>query len=112
VRSGYREHIYDLTYRAVGACHRGGAVREHPHGAHPHRPAVLPGDGIPGWLFGVLYLVFEWYQGRRGGTGTHDAHIYGALFGVGNGDPDRTDRPFHYLQPDHAQMGGLLIAME
>ena len=39
--------------------------------------------GIPAYVFGPLYLLFEYYMDKRGGTNVgHDAHIGGALFGV------------------------------
>lgn len=41
---------------------------------------VLP---LPAVLAGVLFFVYEISMQRRGGTGVaHDAHIYGALYGV------------------------------
>ena len=39
--------------------------------------------GIPGFIFGFLYLAYSYYQGRRGGDNiNHDAHFYGAIYGV------------------------------
>ncbi|GAB3891687.1 rhomboid family intramembrane serine protease [Spirosoma agri] len=39
--------------------------------------------GIPGFIFGPLYLLYSYYESRRGmGAINHDAHIYGALFGI------------------------------
>ena len=39
--------------------------------------------GIPGFIFGALYLAYSYYEARRGGSNVnHDAHFYGALFGV------------------------------
>ncbi|GAB3559616.1 rhomboid family intramembrane serine protease [Spirosoma fluminis] len=39
--------------------------------------------GIPGFIFGGLYLAYSYYEARRGyGTINHDAHFYGALFGI------------------------------
>src|SRR5688572_24250574 len=41
--------------------------------------AALP---IPGFIFGALYILFSWYQGRKSNDNiNHDAHLYGALFG-------------------------------
>src|SRR6185436_15869201 len=81
---GYKKHIYDPNYRAVGAS---GAVASVLF-AHilmlPQEEVIMyfipiP---IPSYLFGILYLAFEWYQDRRGGDNVaHDAHFYGALFG-------------------------------
>ncbi|MBL4592549.1 MAG: rhomboid family intramembrane serine protease [Flavobacteriales bacterium] len=37
---------------------------------------------IPPLVFGVLYLLYEKYMQKKGGTNiAHDAHIWGALFG-------------------------------
>jgi len=37
---------------------------------------------IPPLVFGVLYLAYEKYMEKRGGTNVaHDAHIWGAVFG-------------------------------
>lgn len=41
---------------------------------------VIP---MPAWVAGILFFVFEAYMNKRGNTGiAHDAHLYGALFGV------------------------------
>jgi membrane associated rhomboid family serine protease len=38
---------------------------------------------IPGFILGVAYIYFSWYQGRKANDNiNHDAHLYGALFGV------------------------------
>ena len=38
---------------------------------------------IPGFLFGLLYLAYSWYESRRGGSYiNHSAHLWGALVGV------------------------------
>lgn len=54
---------------------------------------VIP---IPAILFGILYLVYEYYMDKRGrGNVAHDAHFWGALFGIIFVlilDPNTTDR--------------------
>jgi membrane associated rhomboid family serine protease len=38
---------------------------------------------IPAYIFGPIYLAFEFWADRKGNTGiAHDAHIGGAVFGV------------------------------
>lgn len=38
---------------------------------------------MPGFIFGSLYIVFSYYQGRKSNSHiNHDAHLYGALFGL------------------------------
>ena len=38
---------------------------------------------IPGFLFGIIYLVVSWLLDRKGGGSVnHSAHIWGAIFGV------------------------------
>lgn len=82
---GYKKHIYDPNYRAVGAS---GAVASVLFAYILMMPReelymfFLPFP-LPAYLFGILYLAFEWYQDKRGGDNiAHDAHFYGALFGV------------------------------
>ncbi len=39
--------------------------------------------GIPGFIFGGLYLAYSYYEAQRGsGNINHDAHFYGAVFGI------------------------------
>lgn len=41
---------------------------------------ILP---LPGWLFGILYLLYSHYMMKNGNDNIgHDAHISGALFGL------------------------------
>jgi membrane associated rhomboid family serine protease len=43
----------------------------------------LPGIGIPAYVFGPLYLAFEFWAFRKNKTNiAHDAHIGGAIFGI------------------------------
>lgn len=42
--------------------------------------AFLP---IPGFLLGVLFIVYSYYAGKKSATNiNHDAHLFGALFGI------------------------------
>ena len=82
---GYRRHIHDPNYRAVGASGAVAAVLF----AHI---LMLPTQAIylmfipipiPSFVFGILYLAYERYMDKRGGDNVaHDAHFHGALFGV------------------------------
>ncbi len=38
---------------------------------------------LPGFIFAAIYLIYSYYQGRRMADNiNHDAHMFGALFGV------------------------------
>lgn len=38
---------------------------------------------IPGFLFGIIFLVVSYWLGKKGGSAVnHSAHIWGAIFGV------------------------------
>ncbi len=81
----YIRHQDNPSYRALGAS---GAVSAVIFAAIIWNPQMelmilfLP-IPIPAYIFGPLYLAFEYWADRRGGTGiAHDAHIGGAIFGV------------------------------
>jgi membrane associated rhomboid family serine protease len=82
---GYYKHRYDPTYRAVGASGATSAVVFASILMFPLNTLtllILP-NPTPAWLFGLLYLAYEWYMGKRGGDGiAHDAHFAGAIVGV------------------------------
>lgn len=43
----------------------------------------LPLFCIPGFIFGILFLIYSYYQGRKMSDNiNHDAHFYGAVFGI------------------------------
>ncbi|MEY5047054.1 MAG: hypothetical protein RLZZ175_413 [Bacteroidota bacterium] len=38
---------------------------------------------MPGFIMGIVYLIYTTYQSKRGADNiNHDAHLYGALYGV------------------------------
>ena len=79
------KHKDDYGYNSVGAS---GAVSAVLFSAITFMPLTggigiifLP-FSIPPLLFGILYIAYEIYMDKRGGTNiAHDAHIGGALFG-------------------------------
>jgi membrane associated rhomboid family serine protease len=84
----YFRHRHDPGYRSLGAS--GGVssvlfasivmlpVTEH----GGIRIFLIPIDIQP-FIFGFLYLIYSYYMGRRRGDNiNHDAHFYGALYGV------------------------------
>jgi membrane associated rhomboid family serine protease len=82
----YHKHQWNPNYKAVGAS---GATSAIVFASVLLFPAskmlllILP-IPLPAWLFGPLYLVYEGYMARRGQDAiAHDAHLYGALFGLG-----------------------------
>jgi len=49
---------------------------------NPIRIMFIPID-IPGFVLGTLYLVYSYYQGKRMSDNiNHDAHLFGAIFGL------------------------------
>lgn len=82
---GYFKHRHDPTYRAVGASGATSAVVFSFILLHPDSKLMLIFLPIPmsAWIFGGLYLAYEWYMSKRGqGNIAHDAHYFGALYGI------------------------------
>jgi len=84
----YFRHRHDSGYRSLGAS--GGvssilfaSIMLLPVSEHGGiRIFLIPIDIQP-FLFGFLYLAYSYYMGRRRGDNiNHDAHFYGALYGV------------------------------
>jgi membrane associated rhomboid family serine protease len=82
---GFQRHAQDPNYRAVGASGGVSAVLFAQILLLPTTKVsflLLP-IPLPAWLFGVLYLVYSWQMDRRSNDNVaHDAHFYGAVFGV------------------------------
>lgn len=83
--AAYKRHMHDPDYRAVGAS---GAVSSVLFAYILMTPAnkislMLFPVGLPAWMFGGLYLLYSWYMDKkRSDNVAHDAHFYGALFGL------------------------------
>ena len=85
----YFRHRDDPGYRSLGAS---GGVSSVLFASIMIMPVAPAGQGIyiipipfpiQPFVFGILYLVYSWYMGRRRGDNiNHDAHFYGALYGV------------------------------
>lgn len=81
----YGKHKDDPYYNAVGAS---GAVSAvvfasillYPGGSIFIFPIPF---SIPSWIFGILYLIYSAYMGRRAKDNIgHNAHFSGAIFGI------------------------------
>ncbi len=79
------KHKNDPDYRALGAS---GAVSAIIFAAITIEPTMpirfffIPID-IPGYLFGFIFLGLSYYLAKRGGDNIgHNAHFWGAIFGV------------------------------
>ena len=81
----FAKHKDDIYYNAVGAS---GAVAAvvfssiilYPGGSIYLFFIPIP---IPSWLFGILYLVYSAYMGKRGQDNIgHNAHFWGSVYGV------------------------------
>jgi len=79
----YLKRKDDYNYRSLGAS---GAVCAVVFAAILIRPwdeILLYGIRMPALIYAVLFMVYSVYMSRRGGDNVnHDAHIWGAVFGV------------------------------
>lgn len=80
----YYRHQNDYSYRALGASGAVSAVVLASVLFQPTAKIYLYGlIGIPGYLAGILYLAYSHYASKQeGGQINHDAHFYGAVYGV------------------------------
>jgi membrane associated rhomboid family serine protease len=81
----FGKHKNDVFYNAVGAS---GAVSSVVFASIiilPKAPIsffFIPFE-IPAWIFGILYIIYEFYMSRRAKDNIgHDAHFWGAVYGV------------------------------
>ncbi|WP_346239517.1 rhomboid family intramembrane serine protease [Niabella insulamsoli] len=80
----YFKHKDDYNFRSLGASGAVSAVIFACIVLYPTIPIsffFLP--GIPGWIFGLIYLGISAYLDKQGGGRiNHGAHLWGAVFGV------------------------------
>jgi membrane associated rhomboid family serine protease len=81
----FGKHKNDVFYNAVGASGAVSAVIFTSILLAPRSPIsffFLPVE-IPAWMFGFLYIIYEFYMSRRAKDNIgHDAHFWGAVYGV------------------------------
>lgn len=80
----YFKHKEDWNYRAIGAS---GAVSAFLFSFIVFAPTesiyLYFAIKMPAWLFGILYLAYEYYMGKKQNDSIgHDAHFFGAVYGV------------------------------
>lgn len=82
----YMRHKTDSAYRSLGASGAVSAVIFAYIMINPLQGMgilFVPGIYLPGFLFGLIYLVISSFLDRRGkGNINHSAHIWGALYGI------------------------------
>lgn len=75
----YLKHRHHPGYNALGAS---GGISSVIFAAIIFKPLIQI-YFLPGFIVGILYLIWSYFQGKRGADNIgHDAHLYGALFGV------------------------------
>lgn len=84
ITPSYKKHKHNAGYNALGAS---GAVAAVLFSAILFRPLdkiYLYGIiGLPGIFLGVAYLAYSYYMDKKGGDNiNHDAHLWGAVFGI------------------------------
>ncbi len=81
----YFKYNDDIYYNAVGASGAVSAVVFSSIILYPNGKIFfffIP-IGIPAWIFGILYLIYSAYMGRRGADNIgHNAHFWGAVYGI------------------------------
>ncbi|MFD2246716.1 rhomboid family intramembrane serine protease [Pontibacter ruber] len=80
----YFKHRNDPGYRALGASGGVAAVVFSSILFYPTQDICLYAIlCLPGFILGIIYLIYSYYSGKRMGDNiNHDAHFYGAVYGL------------------------------
>lgn len=79
----YARNHDNPSYRSLGASGAVSAVVFAFIIWNPMERLWVMGFEMYAWIFGIVYLAFEFYADKKGNTGiAHDAHIGGAIFGI------------------------------
>lgn len=79
----YIKHRNDYDYRSLGASGAVSAVLFAFILLRPWQKIIVLVFPVPAIIYGGLFLFYSAYMSRKGGDNVnHDAHFYGALFGV------------------------------
>jgi membrane associated rhomboid family serine protease len=79
----YNKHKHDPAYNGLGASGAVSAILFASILLNPmHSVYIYAIIGVPGIIFGGLYLYYCYYMGKRGGDNiNHSAHMWGAIYG-------------------------------
>jgi membrane associated rhomboid family serine protease len=79
----YLKHRNDYDYRSLGASGAVSAVLFAFILMSPWQRIIVLVFPVPAIVYGAIFLVYSVYMSKRGGDHVnHDAHFYGALFGI------------------------------
>ena len=79
----YLKRKDDYNYRSLGASGAVCAVVFASILIRPWARIILYGIPMPALIYAVLFMVYSVYMAKRGGDNVnHDAHIWGAIFGI------------------------------
>lgn len=79
----YIKHRNDYDYRSLGASGAVSAVLFSFILLMPWQRIIVLVFPVPAIIYGAIFLFYSAYMSRRGGDHVnHDAHFYGALFGI------------------------------
>jgi membrane associated rhomboid family serine protease len=79
----YLKHRNDYNYRSLGASGAVSAVLFAFILLYPWQRIIVLVFPVPAIVYGVLFLIYSAYMSKKGGDNVnHDAHFYGALFGI------------------------------